>query len=390
MAFIEDLSGRGARTGGDPARPSPVPSDGFTILPWTELGNGIVSCWQSLASHTAAPNPFFEPWYLLPALRQFDPQGAVRLATFIADGKLVGLMPLAFERRYHGRPIPHLTSWSHANQFFGSPLIEAGYERAFWHALLDWTSRHYGSALFLHLATLALESRPLDALREVCAERGNPFRVVHREERAALDAGPTPEQHLMACLAKKRRKELDRKRRRLEELGTLVFTRHIDGTGLEQWADEFLALERAGWKGEAGSALVCDARTESLFRESLTGAAQSGRLERIAFHLDQRPIAMLASFVTPPHVFSFKTAYDDSLAKLSPGLLLQVENLQVLVRTDIEMTDSCAAPDHPMIDHFWRDRRAIGNVTIGIGGRIRRAVGAGLAALEARNMEAQG
>lgn len=390
MAFIEDLAGMGAQASSDPACPARPPSDGFTALRWTEFEDGIVSCWQSLASRTATPNPFFEPWYLLPALRQFDPQGRGRLATLIADGKLVGLMPLAFERRYHGHPIPHLASWSHANQFFGAPLIAAGYERAFWHALLDWAYRHCGSALFLHLATLAFDSEAFAALGEVCAERGNPFRVVHREKRAALHAGPTPDQHLAACLTKKRRKELDRKRRRLEELGALEFSRHTDEASLDDWIDHFLLLERAGWKGKAGSALACDMRTESLFREALAGAARDGRLERIAFHLDGRPIAMLASFVTPPHVFSYKTAFDESLAKLSPGLLLQVENLQVLGRADIEMTDSCASPDHPMIDHFWRDRRAIGNVTIGIGGPVRRAVGAGLAALEARNMEKHG
>ena len=47
---------------------------------------------------------------------------------------------------------------------------------------------------------------------------------------------------------------------------------------LDAWAEEFLALESAGWKGEAGSALDCDMATRILFAEALEGAARRGRL----------------------------------------------------------------------------------------------------------------
>ena len=96
---------------------------------------------------------------------------------------------------------------------------------------------------------------------------------------------------------------------------------------------------------------------------------------------------MLASFVAPPHAFSFKTAYDEELARFSPGVLLQLENLALLEREDIALTDSCAAPDHPMIDHIWRDRREIVKVSIPIGGRIGRWVGTALTSFEARRLE---
>ena len=146
-------------------------------------------------------------------------------------------------------------------------------------------------------------------------------------------------------------------------------------------------MERTGWKGTENSALACDPRTEALFRESLTGAAQAGRLQRLAYHLDGKPVVMLATFVTPPHAFSFKTAYDEELARFSPGVLLQLENLALLDREDIALTDSCAAPDHPMIDQIWRDRREIVKVSIPIGGRLGRWVGTALTTFEARRLE---
>jgi hypothetical protein len=48
--------------------------------------------------------------------------------------------------------------------------------------------------------------------------------------------------------------------------------------------------------------------------------------------------------------------------------------MAILERPDIAWSDSCAAADHPMIDHLWRERRAIGRLSIAIGGPVRRAL----------------
>jgi hypothetical protein len=63
-----------------------------------------------------------------------------------------------------------------------------------------------------------------------------------------------------------------------------------------------------------------------------------------------------------------------SFARFSPGVLLQRDNLAMLNDPAIAMTDSCASADHPMIDHIWRERRAVGHVSIGIGGAVRRGL----------------
>ena len=94
------------------------------------------------------------------------------------------------------------------------------------------------------------------------------------------------------------------------------------------------------------------------------------------------PIAMLATFLTPPGAYSYKTAFDERYARFSPGVLLQRENLAILERGDIAWSDSCAAADHPMIDHIWRERRPIGRLSIAIGGGLRRALFSRLAAAE--------
>jgi len=270
----------------------------------------------------------------------------------------------------------------HANCFLGAPLVEHGCEHAFWQALLAWADGNAGMALFLHLPHLALDGPLHAALRDVLAKQKRGAALVFREERAMLASRETPEAYYEAALSGKKRKELRRQYNRLCDEGEVACERRVDEAGLDGWIDSFLLLEQAGWKGSAGSALACSPDTEAMFREALHGAARRGKLERLALTLNGRPIAMLATFLTPPGAFSFKTAFDEDYARFSPGVLLQRENLAMLTRADIAWSDSCAAADHPMIDHIWRERRPIGRVSIAIGGPLRRALFTFLARLE--------
>jgi CelD/BcsL family acetyltransferase involved in cellulose biosynthesis len=372
------------RSTGAAARP---PAFALEAVPWLDLAAQTVA-WDALALCASEPNPFFESWYLLPALMAFDPAGEVRLLRFEAGGELAGLLPVSRPRRYYRWPIPNLSSWLHANCFLGVPLVAAGLEREFWRELLGWADRYPGGALFLHLGHIPLEGPMHAALAEVLAEQRREGALVFREERAMLASKLPPEAYFAEALSGKKRKELRRQYARLSEQGEVCFERQDDAAGLDGWIDRFLELESSGWKGAAGSALAADPGTAHLFRESLHGAAARGRLERLTLGIDGAPIAMLASFITPPGAFSYKTAFDERYARYSPGVLLQRENLALLDRPDIAWCDSCAAADHPMIDHIWRERRAIGRLSIAIGGGLRRKLFARLVALELGRMPA--
>lgn len=338
--------------------------------------------WDALSACAAEPNPFHESWYLLAALRAFDPAGVVKLLRFEADGELAGLLPLHAPSRYYRWPVPHLAGWVHANCFLGAPLVARGLEREFWRALLEWTDANAGHGLFLHLAQIPLTGPVHDALEIVLGEQGRLAAVVHREDRAMLASHLSPEAYFEASLSGKKRKELRRQYNRLAEVGDVAMTRTAGDEGLARWIEDFLALEHSGWKGTNGSAIASHQSTTRMFREALFGAASQGKLERLTLTLDGEPIAMLANFLTPPGAFSFKTAFDERYARYSPGVLVQRENLALLAQPGIDWCDSCAAADHPMIDHIWRERRPIGHMSIAIGGKLRRALFARLVQAE--------
>nr|WP_221236783.1 GNAT family N-acetyltransferase [Novosphingobium taihuense] len=338
-----------------------------------------------MADGASTPNPFFEPWYLLPALQAFDPKGTGRLLTVEIGGELVGLMPITTPRRYARWPIPHLSTWLHPNAFLGAPLVRAGCELPFWKAVADWADANAGAsqALFLHLAAMPLEQPLTQALFDLAGNHGRRAALVMREERALLHSPLSPDRYLERALAGKKRKELRRQHARLAEQGALTFARDTGTDGdVAQWIEDFLALEMRGWKGSSGSAMASAPATASLFRTALVEAAKLGKLERLALSLDGRRIAMLANFLTPPGSFSFKTAFDEDFARYSPGVLLQRENLAMLSRPEVSWCDSCAAPDHPMIDSLWTERRPIGRISVAIGGKARRALFEILVALE--------
>lgn len=342
---------------------------------WRECeGTPFVAKWHALAQAATQPNPFFESWYLLPSLRALDPAGRVELLVLENGERLLGLMPISRPARYYGYPMPHLANWVHDNCFCGQPLVAPGSESAFCRALLRWADGHAGLGLFLHLRQMPGDGPLHAALKAELARQQRPAATVLAEERALLASDLSPEDYLLASIGAKKRKELRRQQRRLGEEGVLEVERTRTADGLSEWTAAFLDLETRGWKGRAGSALADHPANARLFAQALAGAAAHQRLERLALTLDGRPIAMLATFITAPGAYSFKTAFDETYARFSPGVLLQCENLALLGDPEIDWIDSCAAPDHAMIDHIWRERRPIAHHSIAIGGKARRQI----------------
>ena len=356
----------------------------WSVAPWRDWATPPARAeWEQLVVTAASPNPFFEPWFLLPSCAEIAPD--IQIATLRRDGRLAALMPLQRLRDYGNRPVPHWGNWLHHNAFCGAPLVIAGAEAHLAHALLGWADDQPGTALFLHLSHLPADAPFTRALLAEAQVEGRGHAVVHRERRAMLTGDISAEAYLTAAMTSKKRKELRRQRNRLAEEGELRFTRQADTADLDGWIAAYLALEQRGWKGREGSALACDPANAALFRDTMQGAARAGRLERLTLTLDDAPIAMLANFITSPGSYSFKTCYDEDYARFSPGVLLQLENLALLDRGDIAWCDSCATADHPMIDRIWRDRREMLRISLAIGGRLRRLAYAPMLAYETRN-----
>lgn len=326
----------------------------------------LAADWVALAGDASEANAFAEHWFVAASLAAFDSARRVRFIEVRRGSVLIGVLPVAEERGYARMPLRFLQGWWHNQMFLCTPLVRAGEEAAFWTTALELLDHANWAPGFLHIRGIVeggAVHRGLLAVRHAS--------IVHRRTRALLSSELGPEAYYERAVRAKKRKEIRRLQNRLAELGEVRARTLADGAELADWTHAFLALEKAGWKGGEGTALACAPETESFFFNVLAGAWEAGCLQFLRLDLDGRPIAMLVNFLTAPGAFSFKTTFDEDYARFSPGVLIQIENLNVLKHPDIAWMDSCAMDNHPMIDSFWTERREIVRLTVRLGG-IRR------------------
>lgn len=140
-----------------------------------------------------------------------------------------------------------------------------------------------------------------------------------------IDLGPRW-QDPASCYGPRRRSDLRRFERRAAELGTLTFEWHAPGAQ-DDWAGllhEVMAVEARSWKGQAGSALQCDAAMGRFFRDLAQSAAQAGELRIALARIDGQAVAAQLAIVWEQRYWLFKVGYDPAFARCSPGNLLML------------------------------------------------------------------
>jgi len=316
----------------------------------------IEAQWQELGALAAEPNPFYEPWMVLPALRAFARGKRVCIvlafAANPAPGKgallLCGVFPVEIRR---GRA----QLWKYPYCYLCTPLLRPGFARESLAAFFDWLEGHAG--------LVRLEDTPGDGpfhllLVDELRRRRWPFAVSEMYTRALFKRAATGEEFLERSLNGKRRKELRRQRSRLAGQGRLELRELSAGEDPTPWIGEFLDLEASGWKGREKVAAANQKGHRPYLEEMAKQAHERGKLMMMGLRLDGRPIALKYNLLAGDVSFAFKITYDESYARYSPGVLLEIDNVQRLhERREIRWMDSCAAPNRFMINHLWPDRR---------------------------------
>jgi CelD/BcsL family acetyltransferase involved in cellulose biosynthesis len=110
--------------------------------------------------------------------------------------------------------------------------------------------------------------------------------------------------------------------------------------------------------------MVASATTAAALRDACIVLAASGRLRFWKVDLDGRPVAMLFAIVDGEEAWLGKIAHDESFARFSPGTLVTLYATEQCFRDGLKQVDSCAVPDHPMINRLWRDRLHVADVMV--------------------------
>ena len=163
------------------------------------------------------------------------------------------------------------------------------------------------------------------------------------------------------------RKKLRQDGNRLSALGTVDVVNDRTLAGVEQAFETFLAMEKASWKGEQGTALLSDSHDAAFVRRLLQNLAARGDASVALLRLNGEAIAAQVLMYCGTTAYTWKTAFDAKFSKYSPGALL-IDRVaeQLFAGPDIQAINSCAAEDSFMA-HLWNGRRNMVDMLIDIG-----------------------
>jgi hypothetical protein len=225
----------------------------------------------------ARAEPFFEPDLVLPASDRLGGGGEALL--IVEDGPdWTACLPVQAVR-WHGWRVPVLMSWRHSYCFLGTPLLDPEAPLAALGRVLDQALPRARAGM-LALDAVGWDGGFADALETAMTERGRVMETYRSRERATLVRREEAGYH--EGMRAHHRRELRRLRRGLERLvGAVPTTREVSSDPVA--SERFLALERAGWKGRAGTAFASSPRHAEFFRTVCERFADAGRLELLAF-----------------------------------------------------------------------------------------------------------
>ncbi len=332
------------------------------IVSVQSLGPAEVDAWAELAERAIEPNPFFEPGFVMPAVRSLEDSPPHLLVLEHGDS-WAGCAPVGVTELL-GRQVA-LSTWKHPYCYVGTPLVRCDRVGEFAEALAQHLAdRRRGRFMTMRRA---IDGDVIDAIRDA-VNRSPAIDMIEEsaDERGAIQRCGRPDPHL-AKLKPRRRHELERRRERLgEELEAepIVVDRSQDPTAI----DDFLELEASGWKGRDGTAIATSGGA-TWFHSICAEFARRDRLQMLSLETGDRVVAMQCNLSADDALFNFKVAFDEQFKRHAPGIQLELEAIRIFHENRGEhLLDSCAEPDNELINRLWRDRRPITTMIVGPGG----------------------
>jgi len=320
----------------------------------------IAAEWGALARRAAEPNIFYEPAFALAAAPVLGRDVGAVLVRSLEPRRLIGLFPCRVERRRYGIRLPLLAGWTHPYAPLGTPLVERDAVPLAVSAFLDHVADDDALPKLLFMSCLVEDGAVATALDEALAQRGGRRVDVGRHQRALLAPRGERACYVETVLGDKRHKKLERQRRRLAKDGAVAFELVTSAADVSAALADFFALEASGWKGAAGTAAAQTPAIRQFMETAVAGLAAQRQASVACLVHTGRVIAADIVLRAAEGAWIWKVAYDEAFAQASPGVLLALEATRTLLaEPTLAWCDSCAGPDHPMIDRLWGERRTI-------------------------------
>ncbi len=355
------------------------------LLQWKELTPGRLAAWADLESRALDPNAYLSPFFVVPAQRYLDGHADPLIMWIEQEGtpghELLGIGIFDAAGGTRRFPLPHLRAFSSRHSFLSGLLVDSTVASE---VIEAWIAFCAGKAFRWHgidFVYWQADSKSEQLVHSIASQHGATWHEYERMSRAVLYPSQAGESYIESKLSANRRKDARRCMRRLGDIGPVTWT-PLQGAAVDEaCTDRFLELERDGWKGDQGDALLSNSHDEQFFREMVRGFAGAGRALFAELRVGERVISSTSNFLSGQAAFAFKIGWHRDFAKMSPGTLNEVEMIRHApsLLGKLDFFDSGAGQDS-YINELWVDRRPLSHsilVTTSVGRIMLRAVDLG-------------
>lgn len=342
--------------------------------PWLEA-------WRRLGADSFVANLFYEADFALAAALAFGQDVHLLI---VADrnpeapgARLLALWPFRIDRTRWRGLLPLLVGWRHGVSPLGVPLLDrAEPERAL--AGLLAAPRALGLP-----PRLLMQDAPVPGpLSDLIARLGPRTLTTWAHERPVLDLA---EPGALVPISGQRRRRLRRALQRLEAVGPVVYETIRDPDALGPALDDYVTLEDAGWKGQAGTSLGLRPREGAFMRAMVTSLGRQGRIRIDRLRREGRTLAVTILARSGTETFCLKVAHDEAETAHGPGIqLLQRLSEDLANQGGLGRVDSCGPPGYQPAALFWTGRRPIAHLLVEAGPDLLFPLVARLEGLRAR------
>ncbi len=350
------------------------------------LGYDLQEELDFLSNRAMEPNVFFSGRFLAPAMPRLEDR-QVNFA-IIRDqnekrSRMRLLMPFSVDKPGFAVGPSIIRGWANSFGPLGTPLVDAEDAAETLDNLFEGlVTQDLGLPGTLVLPDVRLNGIFVRMAKAVALSRNLPLTVANPYERPMLQSDDDAMVYLGRTVSSSHLREMRRQWRLLEELGNVVHTVARQPREIHMRFEEFLALEAGGWKGKRRSALVTDRYHTAFAREAVSNLAEIDAVRIHTIDINGKAIAAVVVLMMGGEAYTWKTAYDESYSRYSPGKLLMSELTEWhLDDANVVRSDSCAVSDHPIMSRFWQEREEMGTLVIGLtqnGDRDMRQVAAQL------------
>jgi CelD/BcsL family acetyltransferase involved in cellulose biosynthesis len=325
--------------------------------------------WRSIDA-----NVFFNSRFMAPAMARLDDKN-ISFAVLRDEGsdtnRLRFLMPFSIEKVGFGIGSPVIRCWTTPYSPLGTPLIDRDDPIGVIEDVFEIMSRkHLKLPDVIMFPDIALNGASASVIKTAALSRNLSVLSTNITKRPILKKTLDAENQLTHYTNK-----YARMRRRLEEQGVVTFNEFRTPVEIRQATEEFLLLEASGWKGRQRTAMMSDRYHAAFAREALLNLAERDMCSIHTMDINGKTIASMIVFRNINTAYTWKTAYDESYEKYSPGVLITLEvTKKLLQNANIEKADSLAGEDHPVLSGLWPDNEDMGTLIIGLNQKSDRTV----------------